>query len=366
MQKTDFSRSKEFDNHKLVLPIEDKETCLRGFIAIHNDTLGLPAVGGTRMFPYDSKEQALDDVLRLSRAMTYKCAIAKVPHGGAKGVIIGDPKKDKTKQLLQVYAKKVKDLAGKFCTGEDVGISQDDVIEMLATSDYFIGKPQFAADPSPYASLSTFYSMQTAMEVILNTTSLKELRVAIKGVGKTGSELARLLHEQGVILYVADIDQEALERVQQEIPGVTVVDSNTIHTLDIDVYAPCALGGEFSFENANQVRAKIICGTANNQLADKKVGDWFFDHHVTYIPDYVVNSGGLIDVVDELEKDGYKQERVLKRIRAVQDTVAEILMISARQHRSPHRVADEIAESYFLPPKHFQPKRFSLFPRTRV
>lgn len=347
MKRINFRKFREFDNHKLVVKIEDKNAGLNGFIAIHNDNLGLPAVGGTRMFPYKSEESAVRDVLRLSRAMTYKCAIAKVPYGGAKGVIIGNPKKDKTAKLLVAYAQKINSLCGKFYTGEDVGITQSDVNIMLKSSDYFIGKPEYAGDPSPYAALSTFYAIQSAVYYTCKKKDLKDIEVAVKGVGKVGGELVKLLRDANATVFVSDVDKIALGKIKKRFPKVQVASNKTIHSLKVDVYSPCALGDELSIKNAADIKAKIICGAANNQLSDNKVGDWFFKHNVTYIPDYVANSGGLINVVGELARDGYEKSRVLKRIKGINNTVKKILTISSKTNRPPHRVADKIAESYF-------------------
>ncbi len=348
MSEIYFKKLKEFDNHKLVLKVEDKKAGLKGFIAIHNDNLGSPAVGGTRMFPYKSEKDALRDVLKLSRAMTYKCAIAKVPYGGAKGVIIGDPKKDKTEKLLKAYAQKINSLKGNFYTGEDVGMTQEDINIMMKFSNYFNGKPELAGDPSPYAALSTFYSMQSAVSLVLKKHSLKGIKVAIKGIGKTGSKLVSLLHRVGATIYVSDIDKEALEKVRKKFPKVKVVNNKKIQTLPVDIYSPCAMGDELSMGNASSIKAKIVCGVANNQLVDDQVGDWLFSHNITYVPDYIANAGGLIDIVDELSKDGYKGKRVLNRISMAKDTVKKILTLSFKNNKSPHRIADQMAESYFI------------------
>ncbi len=347
MDTLDVRRMREFDNHKLVVKIEDHRAGLKGFVAIHNDNLGSRAVGGTRMFPYKTEKEALADVLKLSRAMTYKCAIAKVPHGGGKGVIMGNPKKIKTKKLLKAYAQKINSLKGQFYTGEDVGITQEDVNVMLKVSDYFIGRPELAGDPSPYASLSTFYSIQSAVDFVYRKKSLKDLKVAIKGVGKTGKELVSLLYKAHANISVSDIDRSALDDVKRTFPNIKIVNNKKIYSLAVDIYSPCALGDEFSMKNTPSIKAKIICGSANNQLADDKVGDWLFRHGITYIPDYIANSGGLIDVVDELAKDGYKETRVLRKINEVRGTVKEVLTISYKTNKSPHRIADYIAESYF-------------------
>ena len=347
MDAINYKKFKEFDNHKLVVKIEDEAVGLKGFIAIHNTNLGTPAVGGTRMLPYKTEKDALKDVLKLSRAMTYKCAIAKVPYGGAKGVIIGNPKKGKTSALLKAYARKINSLQGQFCTGEDVGITQGDVNTMLEVSEYFIGKPDLAADPSPYAALSTFYAIQSAVQFVHQKDSLRGISVAIKGVGKVGEALIELLYGVGAIVYASDVDKVVLAGVKKKFPKIKMVDNRKIRAMAVNVYSPCALGDEFSMKNVGKVKAKIICGAANNQLAENNVGDWLFKHNVIYIPDYVANAGGLINVVDELEKDGYKKSRVLERIKEVKTTVKKILDLSVAENRSPHRVADEIAESYF-------------------
>lgn len=347
MEELNLKEFKEFDNHKLVIKIEDKQAGLRGFIAIHNDNLGLPAVGGTRMFPYKSEKEALKDVLKLSRAMTYKCAMAQVPHGGAKGVIIGDPKKDKNEKLLEAYAKKINSLKGRFYTGEDVGLTENDIALMLKYSSFFNGSPTLAGDPSPYAALSVFYSIQSAIAFVYSKNSLHGIKIAIKGVGKVGKALASLLYNAGATIYISDIDKTALIEAKKLIPTAKIIDNKKISTLAVDVFCPCALGDEFSIKNVSCIKAKIICGGANNQLADDKVGDWFFDNKILYVPDYVANAGGLINVVDELEKGGYNKQRVLGRIAQIKDTVNKILTLSRQNNKSTHRIADEIAESYF-------------------
>jgi len=347
MEKLDFRKLIEFDNHKLVQFIFDKEAGLRGFIAIHNNDAGSIAVGGTRMLPYMSEKDALVDVLRLSRAMTYKCAIVRLPYGGAKGVIIGNPQKDKTIELLRAYAKQVDSLRGRFRTGEDVGITQDDVNTMLEVSDYFIGKPNLAGDPSPYAALSCFYSIQAAIPFCFKKKSLKGLKVAVKGVGKVGKALSMLLSKAGALVYVSDIDKVALSEIKKKIPQIKIIDNKKIRILPVDIYSPCALGNEFSLKNITDIKAKIICGAANNQLVDDEVGSWLFDKGIIYVPDYLANSGGLINVADELEEGGYNRKRVLKRIDTLRSIVKGVLVLSRQKNQPYHRTADQIAEDAF-------------------
>lgn len=346
VSKSKLKKYPEFDEHRLVMRIEDKESGLKCFIAIHNDNLG-SATGGTRMYDYRSEEEALLDVLRLSRAMTYKCALAGVKFGGGKGVIIGDPKKDKSEDLLRSYARKVNELGGKFTTGEDVGITEDDVQLMLEESPYFNGKRGLGGDPSPYTALGNFYAIQTAATEVFGSDDLSGKTVAVKGVGKVGSELVKLLIEEGINVYIADIDSMALDRVVVEYPHVKVVDPVEIHRLKVDIYAPCALGNEFTQKNKKEVKAKIICGSANNQLLSPDIGEWFFQNSVLYIPDYVANAGGLINVVDELEESGYQKERVLARIENIKDTVLKILELSRKRKKSLNLVADELAKQVF-------------------
>lgn len=339
-------KSGEFDEHKRVVKITDADSGLYGYIAIHNDNLG-SAVGGTRMVPYETPEDALDDVLRLSRAMSYKCALVGVPHGGGKGVLIGDPSKDKTDALLRAYAKAISKLNGIFYTGEDVGMAEADVHLMLNEAPFFIGKPGQAGDPSPFAALSTFYSIQTIAEIVFGSADLHNRTVAIKGVGKVGSELVRLLAEQDAKLVIADVNRDAVRRVISKFPSVQVVRPEEIHKQVVDIYSPCALGHEFTPQTMLQIKAKIICGAANNQLADQSVGDWFFAQNIHYVPDYIANSGGLIDVVDELEPGGFNSARVIQRIEKVKDTVRGVFKMAQVSNQPPNRVADLLAEDLF-------------------
>lgn len=340
-----FKLLKEYDNHKLVKRFEDKKTGLKGFVAIHNDNLG-PAVGGTRMFPYVSEEEAIEDVLRLSKAMSYKCALAGVKYGGGKAVVLGDPK-NKTPQLIKAYAREVDKLHGKFRTGEDVGISEDDVQLMLEVSPYFIGKRGFAGDPSPFASLSTFYSIETACELHLGAKSLEGISITVKGLGKVGSELVRLLVNEGAIVSAADINPEAIERVKSKFTNIKIIDPDKIHTFDVEVFAPCAMGNEITESTKSEIKAKIICGAANNQLANSGLGEWLHDNGILYIPDYVVNAGGLINVVDELEPGGYNRVRVDERIKNIKNTVANIINVSKKNNKSTTKIADQAAEEIF-------------------
>ncbi len=340
----DYKKFPDFAGHEKVLEIDDAESGLSGFIAIHSTKLG-PALGGTRIHNYASKEAALRDALRLSHAMTNKCAIAKLPYGGGKGVIILDPKR-KNQKLLDSYAEHVKILKGKFYTGEDVGLSEADVQEMLKVCDYFIGRTGQAGDPSAYAALSVFYCIQVAMKFVYGSESLKGRTVAIKGLGKTGSELLRLVSAEGAKAIVADNNVEIIENVRAAYPDAQIVPAEEIISQQADIYAPCALGDEFNLKTAGLLKTKIICGTANNQLETPEIGTVLFEKGIVYIPDYVANAGGLINVADELEAGGYNKARVLQRIGNIKQTCALIIEESAKLKQATNFVADSLAENF--------------------
>lgn len=339
-------RFAEFDNHKAVVKFSDSAAGLKGFIAIHNDNLG-PATGGTRMFPYKSEDDALRDVLKLSKAMTYKCALAGVRHGGGKAVIIGDPEKDKNVDLLKSYARKINELNGDFTTGEDVGITEDDVQVMFEESNFFNGRRGVAGDPSPYAAMTTFYAMQVAALEVFGTEELFRKKIAIKGIGKVGSELFKMLNNAGANLIVTDIKQVILDAIKIKYPQVRISSPDSIHMEDANIFSPCALGNDVTVKNIEQIRAKIICGAANNQLETAEIGDTLFQRGISYVPDYVANAGGLINVVDEREQGGYSRKRVLQRIENMKNVLKTIYLISKQKREPASRVADNLAEDIF-------------------
>jgi len=336
----------DFDNHKALYRFEDAVCGLKGFIAIHNDNLG-QATGGTRMFPYKTEEEAITDVLKLSRAMTYKCALAGVRHGGGKAVIIGDPEKDKSKEMLYAYADAVNSLKGSFSTGEDVGISEDDVQSMLEKSRFFNGRRGVAGDPSPYAALSTFYALGTTVEECFGMEGLFNRTVALKGIGKVGTELLKLLTGVGAQIIAADIKPAVVQEVLARYPQIKVVAAEQIHAENAEIFSPCALGGDLNEKTVKEIKARIICGAANNQLAGAAVGNLLFKKNICYVPDYVANAGGLINVVDELEEGGYNRKRVLLRIENIKNTLRTIYLVSRQKNQPPVRVADRLAEEIF-------------------
>lgn len=334
------------DEFEKIIKISDTEVGLRGFIVIHTTHLG-PALGATRMFPYPSEDEALHDAKRLALTMTLKCAIAEIPHGGAKGVLIGNPLKDKTPELLKRYAEEVNSLNGSFCTGEDMGLSAEDVYYMQRFSRFFIGAKNKAGDSAPYAALGVFYCMQTVLEYKYGDSRMSNRTVAIKGVGKTGSELARIVIENGGKVIAADVNQKQIEALRSRYPDVQIADADRIHAVKADIFAPCALSDDLNIRSISELGAPIVCGVANNQLEGPKAGDMLFSKGIIYIPDYLANAGGLISVADELGDGGYNKDRVLKKISGLREKCLKVLQASHKEHLATNKVADRIAMQVF-------------------
>lgn len=340
VEKLSLDKFIEYDNHEAVYSFHDEDNDFQAFIAIHNTQLG-PAVGGTRMYAYSDITEALRDVLRLSRAMTYKCTLANVPYGGGKGVIVGSPDKKKTEENLKLYAEAVSSLGGVFYTGEDVGISEQDVALMLSYSPYFIGKSNEAGDPSPWAALGVFYAIKEAASVVWPDQPLSNKKIGIKGLGKVGSALTELLLKDEVSLLVTDIDETKQNTWKDFYPQVEIVPNGEIKFAPVDIYAPCALGSEFKSDDIPRLKMNVICGAANNQLVSDDVGDELFQRGIWYVPDYVANAGGLINVVDELARDGYSRNRVIKNTERIAITVRELFTVAREKNVAPHRLANE-------------------------
>lgn len=346
----------EFDNHKVVTFFSDAKSGLRAFVAVHNENLG-PGTGGTRMWVYPSETDALRDALNLSRAMTYKCALAGVPYGGSKGVIMGDPHKDKTKKLLLAYANSINSLGG-VTTGTDVGLDDNDIKIMHQASKYILGVPNGnKLSTSTMATLGVFSSIQSTAEKLWGNTNLAGKRFAVKGLGKTGLELVHHLNEEGAIVIVAEIDKEKVALAREQFPGIKIVSPTEIHKEKVDIYAPCALGGDLNAKSITELNCQAIVGTANNQLASPDIGDWLYKNSILYIPDYIANAGGLINVVDELEPQGYRKERVVERVKGIKHTVKKIIDRAEKEKKPTHRVADLMAEEIFKKPKELPHKK---------
>ena len=349
-----------FDNqylrgHETVLFGCDTETGLRAIIALHNTRRG-PALGGCRIWAYASEEQALADVLRLSRSMTYKAAMADLPFGGGKAVIIADPRRDKTEGLLRAVGRFVDSLGGRYITAEDVGTSVEDLRTIARETKHVAGIADRldadgrwrSGDPSPTTALGVLVGLRASLRERLGRDDLTGTRVAIQGLGHVGWYLAEYLRSAGARLWVTDIRAEARERAAAELEA-TVVEPDAIYDQPVDVFAPCALGGVLDEQTIPRLQARIVAGSANNQLAADEHGEMLRRRGVLYAPDYVINAGGLIDVAHGFGDYDPRQARL--HIERIAETLGEIYR-RAQQTGSPtNRVADRIAEERFQRPR---------------
>ncbi|MEJ0021837.1 MAG: Glu/Leu/Phe/Val dehydrogenase dimerization domain-containing protein [Candidatus Doudnabacteria bacterium] len=335
---------KEAKKPKLIVDLS-KSSKLKGFIVIYNDNLG-PALGGTRIVDYKSTKEALIDAKRLARAMTYKSAVAGLPFGGGKGVIVKQPGMSK-KETLKEYALQVHKLKGKFHTGEDVGLNEADVQYMLKFSPYFVGKTGMAGDPSQFAALSAFKTLKIALKFLYKSDKIAGRTFAVKGVGNTGSSLTKLLSKAGGKVFVFDPDIKKVKKLVRSTKNVFAA-KDDIAELKVDVFCPCALGNDITKKNVNKIQAKIICGTANNQLESPEIADILFKRGILKVPDYIANAGGVIDVADELLPGGYDKKRVLRKIDSMKKILLFVLNQSKKTKKSPIRISDAMAERSFL------------------
>ncbi|HVB44753.1 MAG TPA: Glu/Leu/Phe/Val dehydrogenase dimerization domain-containing protein [Streptosporangiaceae bacterium] len=332
--------------HEQVIFCNDPPTGLRAIIAIYSTALG-PALGGTRFYPYRSDDAAITDVLNLSRAMAYKNALAGLDLGGGKAVIIGDPDQLKSEALLRAYGRFVQSLNGRYITACDIGTYSQDMDVVARECAYVTGRTEphgGAGDSSVLTAFGVFQGMRAAAEHRWGTASLDGRVVGVEGVGKVGSHLVGHLVADGARVLVYDVDDAAVQRVLTAHPsGVTPVTSRAeLIGGATDVYAPCALGGALDDATVAALRAGIVCGGANNQLAHPGVEKLIEDHGIVYAPDYVVNSGGVIQVADEF--DGFNFERAKGRAARIFETTKRILAIAAQEHVSPAVAADRLAE----------------------
>lgn len=332
------------DNHEQVVFCNDPNSGLKSIIAIHNTQLG-PALGGCRMYPYASEDAAITDVLRLSKGMTYKAAVANINLGGGKSVIIGDPKKHGHEALFRTFGRFVNGLGGRYITAEDVGTSVDSMEWIRYETKHVVGlSPHLggSGDPSPVTAHGTFVGIKAAIKKTRNTDSLAGIKVAVEGIGHVGYYLCKELHENGAKLYVADVNNMATQKAATEF-GATVVKCHELYGLDVDVYAPCALGATINDKNIAAFKCSVIAGAANNQLekealhaaALKKRG-------ILYAPDFVINAGGLINVYTELE--GYSKERSLEKTENIYSTLLKIFTLADQENITTAEAANKIAE----------------------
>lgn len=340
---TVFSRP-DFDHHESVHFHEDMDTGLRAIVAIHNSNLG-PALGGCRMWPYDNDTAALDDVLRLSKGMTYKAALAGLDFGGGKAVIIGDSRTRKTEALIGAMARFVDSLGGAYHTAEDVGTTVADMDAMRIITPYAHGMSDGSGNPSPATAWGVFVGTRAAVRQRYGATDLNGIKVAVQGLGNVGRDLCRYLAEAGAKLTVADIDADRVRNVQEAF-GATAVDAGAIHRTHVDVFAPCALGAGLNDATIPEMKAAVVAGSANNQLAEARHGPMLRDLSILYAPDYVINAGGIIDVA--AEGPDYDTEAVLRRIDGIEVTLKRIFERADSEGETPETIADRMAEERFL------------------
>lgn len=330
--------------HEQVVFAHDAGSGLRAIIAIYSTALG-PALGGTRFYPYPTEQAALDDVLDLSRAMTYKAACAGLDLGGGKAVIIGDPRRDKSEPLLRAYGRFVESLGGRYLTACDVGTYVEDMDIVARECRFVTGRsPAYggAGDSSVLTAYGVFQGMRAAAEVRWGQTTLTGRRVGVSGVGKVGHHLVHLLLEAGASVVVADVDPAAVGRARALSPRVESASIDALPTVPLDVFAPCALGGALDEATVAALQAEIVCGAANNQLAHPGVDKLLADRGVLYAPDYVVNAGGLIQVADEIH--GYDEARARAQATRIFDTTRRVFAMAADEGVSPAIAADRLAE----------------------
>ena len=329
--------------HEEVVFCHNKDAGLKAIIAIHNTVLG-PSLGGLRMWPYKSEQEAINDVLRLSRGMTYKNAVAGLNLGGGKAVIIGDPAKDKSEALFRSFGRFVNSLNGRYITAEDVGIDVNDMEWVFRETSFVTGVHQVhggSGDPSPFTAFGTMQGLLASLSACYGNEDVGKYSYAVQGAGHVGMEFIKLLREQDAKVYVTDINKELVQRAVDDY-GCTAVGLDEIYDTDADVYSPCALGGTVNEETLKRLKCKVICGAANNQLASNEIGDEVSRRGLFYAPDYAVNAGGVMNI--SLEIDGYNRERAMRMMRTIYQNVSRIFEIAKRDKIPTYLAADRLAE----------------------
>ncbi len=338
-----FERLTEHDYEEIVF-CQDKSTGLKAIIAIHNTTLG-PGLGGTRMYPYKNEQDAITDVLRLSRGMTYKAAISGLNLGGAKAVIIGDHRTDKSEAMMRKFGQFVDNLNGKYITAEDIGTTTRDMEYISMETDHVAGLPEImggGGDPSPVTAYGVFLGMKACAKEIYGKDDLSGKKVMVEGVGKVGGHLVEMLVKDGAKVTVADVNQEAIKEMVKKF-DVGTCELNQIHDQDIDIYAPCALGATLNDDTISRLKCAIVAGAANNQLADeKRNGQQLVDKNILYGPDFLINAGGLINVYTEIH--GYNREIAMGRADNIYETMQEIIQLAKTENIPTYAAANKIAE----------------------
>ena len=334
-----------FDDHEQIVFCNDKDTGLKAIISIHNTVLG-PALGGTRMWNYNSEWDALNDALRLSRGMTYKSAITGLNLGGGKAVIIGDAKTQKTPELMLRFGEFIHSLGGRYITAEDVGMVTADMDLVRTVTPFVTGISEEkggAGDPSPITAYGVFMGMKAAAKYKFGTDDLENRVVYVEGIGKVGEALVEHLNDEGAKVIVSDINNDRLQEVREKY-SVSIYTGNNLHAEEMDIYAPCALGATVNDRTIHQLQAKVIAGAANNQLADEeKHGMILREKGIIYAPDFLINAGGIINVYAELEN--YGRQEIVRKTENIYNTTLEILSSAETNGLTTHQAAMHIAQS---------------------
>lgn len=344
MQPSVLEQMQQMD-HEQVVFCQDPHTGLNAIIAIHNTTLG-PSLGGTRLWNYNSHEEALVDALRLSRGMTYKSAISGLNLGGGKAVLIGDAAKLKSEVYWRRYGKFVNSLNGKYITAEDVNTSSGDMEYIGMETKFVTGKPDYmggSGDPSPLTAYGVYVGMKAAAKKAWGNDSLGGKKILVQGAGNVGQYLMGHLEQEGAKLFICDINEAKIKQAVKKYPNVEVVDNNTIFDLQFDIYAPCALGATVNTESISKMKCPVIAGAANNQLADENVhGPMLVEKGIIYVPDFLINAGGIINI--SIELDGYNKDRALNTVAKIYDRTLNIFELAEKDNVHTQLAAMRMAE----------------------
>ncbi len=330
-----------YDDHEQVVFCRDPKSGLSAIICVHSTALG-PAVGGCRMWEYNSDEGALIDALRLSRGMSYKNALAGLKMGGGKSVIIGNSKTMKSEALFEAFGEFINNLNGQYFTAEDVGITPNDMAIVNRKTEYVLGLEGKSGDPSPVTAYGVYQGMKAAVKHRLQRDSLDGVKVAVQGLGHVGYYLCEHLRAEGAELFVTDINKESIDRVVDNL-GATAIDKDEIYSQEVDVYAPCALGATINDTTIPQLKCSIVAGAANNQLAEDRHGEILKNKNILYTPDYVINAGGIINVSFEQNGGQYNKQAALDKVSEIYGTLLEIFKVAENTQKTTNVVADELA-----------------------
>jgi leucine dehydrogenase len=336
-------QTRSIDGYETILTCDDPASGLRAVVAIHDTTLG-PALGGCRMWSYHNEREALDDALRLARGMTYKAAVAGLPLGGGKSVIIADSRRDKSPELFRAFGRMIDSLEGRYVTGEDVGTSVADMEIVRRETKHVAGLASGSGDPSPVTASGVFHGIRAAVRHRVGSDNLDGLCVAVQGTGHVGYHLCRMLRSAGADLVVTDVSEQALERVVVEF-GAQAVTPDAIYDSPADIFAPCALGGAINKDTVSRLRVAIVAGAANNQLAEPADGVALHRRGILFAPDYVINAGGLINVSWDVLHRGepYDGDAALTEVSKIDGTLTALFERASAEGQPTYVIADEMA-----------------------